>query len=505
MKLNPIRKATAVFACLLAFILADQAAQAEPAARALSLDECVSMALEKNHRRPASLLAVAAAEAQHAQAMAGYWPQVHARGGYMRMAEAPNFIFPPGQMYIPAQTVNTPPGTALVTVPAGVLGPVEVQLPVSFPGQTITTNPQLFPIPAQDIKLMDPDSFMASLDLTWLLYDGGWRSSLRQQAAAGLEAARQEARRTDLEIVDSVTRMYYAAILSRALLKVGQDTLARMEATLNLTETMYKEGSGKVTKADYLDNKIMVETLRSMVALLEKNEIMSQAALANTMGLSWKDSIQPADREIPFTPYAADLDAMVASAYEFNPDWARMEAGLKAADGAVRTARSGHHPRVALTGSLHRWWNDYEAGMATEKNKEGWNVGVGIEIPIFEGFLTQNRVREAKAREDQLKEQRLLLQEGIGLMLKDAFTGLGATQKAYQATLDAMKAAEENRDLNTRAYQNELVETEKVIRAQLMEALMTAQHLKVRYDFVSLQSQVNLIVGREVGRQLGAN
>jgi outer membrane protein len=40
---------------------------------------------------------------------------------------------------------------------------------------------------------------------------------------------------------------------------------------------------------------------------------------------------------------------------------------------------------------------------------------------------------------------------------------LNAAEKSHQATLDAMNAAEENRVLNTRAYQHELVETEKVI------------------------------------------
>ena len=50
-------------------------------------------------------------------------------------------------------------------------------------------------------------------------------------------------------------------MLARQLHQVGKDTLARMEATLSLTETMYKEGSGKVKKTDYLDNKVMVESL----------------------------------------------------------------------------------------------------------------------------------------------------------------------------------------------------------------------------------------------------
>ena len=472
------------------------------AARAFTLDECLSTALQNNHRRPASKFAVAAAEAQHRQALAGYWPQVFAKGGYERMDQSPNFIFPATMMSIPAQTINTPPGVAMVTVPAGVLGPNPVQLPVNFPGQTITTAPQQFPIPEQDIKLMDPDSFAASLNAVWLLYDGGMRKGYREQAKAGVEAAKQEARRTDLEITDSVKRLYYGAVLSRQVHQVGRDTLARMEATLNLTETMYKEGGGRVKKTDFLDNKVMVESLRSMVVLLEKNEAMSQAALANTMGLSWKESVVPAAKEVPFEPYAANLEEMVSTAYEFSPDWARLQAGIKAAEGSVRTARSGFFPKLAVTGELHKWWNDYDAGVATDRNKEGWMVGVGLELPLFEGFLTRNKVSESKARLNQINEQKLLLQEGIGLMVKDVFLGLSAAVKADQATREAMKSAEENRDLNTRAYQNELVETDKVIRAQLVEALMTAQHLKTRYDHIALQSQLNLIVGTELWKQL---
>jgi outer membrane protein TolC len=429
----------------------------------LSLDECVDLAMENSHRRPASNFAVAMAEAQHRQALAGYWPQVTLKGAYQQLDEPPNFIFP-------ASSITTPLGR--------------------------------IPVPAQDIKLLDRESYIASGNATWLLYDGGMRKGLREQAKSGVDAAREDARRTDLEIVDSVKRLYYGAVLARQLHQIGKDTLARMEATLSLTETMYKEGSGKVMKTDYLDNKVMVESLRSAVALLDKNEEMAEAALANTMGMEWNTSVKPTDRELPFAPYTGNLEQLVGTAYEFSPDWARVEAGIRAAEGAVRTARSGHHPKLAVTGEVHRLWNDYDAGLATDENKKGWSIGVGIELPLFDGFLTRNKVREARARADKIKEERFLLQEGIGLQIKDIFLGLSAAQKSHQATLDAMNAAQENRDLNTRAYQNELVETEKVIRAQLVEALMSAQHYKTRYDHVALQSQLSLVVGTEVEKQM---
>jgi outer membrane protein TolC len=454
----------------------------------MTLDDCMRAAMENSHRRPASRFAVVMAEAQHRQALAAYWPQISGKMGYERLDRSPDFLFPASSMSVPA-------GTAMITVPAGVLGPTAVQLPVTTPAQHVS-------IPAEDVKLMDPDSFVGSLNLTWLLYDGGMRKGYREQGQGLLDMMKQEARRTDLEIADSVKRLYYGSVLARQLHQVGDDTLARMQATLDLTETMYKEGSGKVKKTDFLENKVMVESLRAMVALLDKNEEMAQAALANTMGLPWNASIRPADKEMPYAPYAENLENLVGNAYTFSPDWVKVAAGIRAAEGSLRTEQSGYYPKLAVTGELHRWWNDYDAGVATERNKEGWTAGVGVEIPIFSGFLTKNKVAEASARVDKIREEQFLLKEGIGLQIKDVFLGLRAAQKSCQATLEAMTAAVENRDLNTRAYQNELVETEKVIRAQLMEAMMSAQHYKSRYDHLALQSQMTLLVGTEVIRKL---
>jgi outer membrane protein TolC len=476
-------------------------------AQVLSLDQCLETALQKNRRRPISKFAIVLAEAQHRQALAGYWPQINVKAGYERLSDPLNFIFPAETMQIPAQSVSVPGGTMVVTIPANAFAPgfppSSIQMPVNFPGQTYKTGAQAFAIPQQNVKVLDQDLASGSLNMTWLLWDGGMRKGLREQAAANVAMMREEARRTDLEIADSVTRMYWGAVLARQLSQLGQDTLARMESTLRLTETMYKEGAGKVTRSDYLDNAVMVQTMQSLVAELEKNEAMSQAALANTMGLAWNDSVQPSAQEIPFAPAAQDLDRLVAVSYQFNPDWGKLGDAIRAVQGAVTTAKSGHYPKLALTGELHRLWNGgYNAGMATEQNKEGWTAGVGLEIPVFDGFLARNQVSEALARLNQLKETQFLLRDGIALQIKDLVLGLDAAAKSGQASLAAMQSAQENRDLNTRAYQEELVETEKVVRAQLMEALMSAQHFKARYDYAAILSELGLAVGKEIGERL---
>ncbi len=474
----------------------------------LSLSDCMRIAMERNHSRPASQLAVAMAEAQHRQALAAYWPQVSAKGGVTRLDEAPNFVFPASSMSIPAESVTVPGGTATVTIPANAFGPgfppVAAQLPVSFPGQTVATSQQLFPVPAQNVKLLDPTTETVSGSVSWLLLDGGMRRGYREQALGGVDAARAEVHRTDLELADSVIRLYYGAVLARQLHQLGQDTLDRMEATLRITETLYQDGSGTVNKTDYLDNKVMVETVRSVVIPLETNEASAEAALAYTMGLSWKSTVIPLDKDIPFHAYAGDLNDLVSTAYDFNPDWAKIDAGLRALEGARMTAASGHYPVVGLKGQLYKMRNNYEGGISTPQNRAGWSVDLGVEIPIFDGFLTNAKVAEVRAHINQLKEQKLQLQDALGLEIRELFLQLGSSEKIIQATRDAAQAADEDSDLTMRGYQTGLIATEKVIRTQLQDALVMAAHDKAIYDHAALQSKIDTVVGKSVLAAIGA-
>jgi outer membrane protein TolC len=296
--------------------------------------------------------------------------------------------------------------------------------------------------------------------------------------------------------------LYYGAVLARQLHKLGQDTLERMEATLKMTESLYQDGTGTVNKTDYLDNKVMASTIRSLVAPLEANEASAEAALAYTIGLSWKSSVIPRDEEVPFHPYRGNLDDLVSTAYEFNPDWVEIDAGLRALEGERIAAASGYYPRVGLKGELHRMWNSYGGGLSTPNNKDGWSLDLGVEIPIFNGFLTQAKVAEARAKIGQLKEKKLLFAEGLGLEMRSMFLDLAASEKIVQATEDAASASKDDTDLTLRGYQSGLVATEKVIRAQLQEALIAASRDKAIYDHIALQSRIDLVVVKTVQAEL---
>jgi outer membrane protein len=458
---------------------------------------CIAYALQNNNRSKVSKDSIEMALGVQKQALSSWWPQVSGRIAGTRMDEDPNFAFPASAIPIPASTFTTPAST--INLPANSFGPgfPPVDIPVTVPPQTVDIPAQLIQIPRQDIKLMNRDSIVASANAIFPLYTGGLRSSRIKQARSGIEAARQEARRTDLEVIYDVKRLYYGGVLAHQLVLIGRDTLARIETTLDLTEKMYKTGSGAVKKTDYLRTKAIAETMRSMVEELEEKEEIVHAALVTVLGMDWKGSIELADKEVPSTGAEFDVAKMVEMAIQANPDIAKVEAGIQAAEAGVGAARSGYFPKVGLFANASRIGNAYDIGIVTPENKSNWSVGFGVDVPIFQGFRVSGEEKEAKANLEKLKHQRILLRDGIAMEIQNACSSLKKTRQQQKSTDEARKAAVENRELNVRAYQEDLVETKDVIEAQLLEAVLTGQYWKARYDQIESQAKLDLLIGKE--------
>ena len=85
---------------------------------------------------------------------------------------------------------------------------------------------------------MDRDSLISSVDLVCPVYMEEKRIAISKQAGIGIDAAKESARRTDLQVAFDVKRMYYGAVLAKNLSKPGRETPDRFEVSLDLTESL---------------------------------------------------------------------------------------------------------------------------------------------------------------------------------------------------------------------------------------------------------------------------
>jgi outer membrane protein len=434
----------------------------------LSLNESVDIAIKNNQYHPAAQTAIDIVKAQYQQAKSGYWPQLSFKAIFTQSDQDPIFGQP----------------SFLFNMPA-------MQLPIQIPPINV---------PEQNIKLMDKTNLNMSLNMTYPLYTGGMISSAVEQVENGVNVSILDARKTDLQIVYDIKRFYKGAVLASKLCEIGKEALERLEATLDITENLYKKGSGKVKKTDFLKNKVVVETARAMVINLVNNEKIAKAALINTLGLKWNSSVQLTDTTMFFNPYTSDLDSFIREAFNTNPDYTKMNYGIAAANAKIDEANSGYFPKIALIGNFTQIVNSYNKGYVTPENKTTWTLGLGMEMPLFSGFKTSGQVEEAKARLKKLQHEKILLEEGIALQIQQLFYSMSSAKDQVIASRNAMNTAIENRDLNERAYQDDLVEVEDLIQAQITEALMKIQYYKYLYDHIELQAHLDFIIGTEISK-----
>ncbi len=436
--------------------------------KVLSLKNCLEIALENNHKIEAAKEGVNIAAARKKQAESGYWPQLSLKAVYSLMDQDPTFVLPSFKMSIP----------------------------VTLPG--LTLNFDDIPVPEQDAKVMDKQNLHGALTLTYPLYTGGKVQSINKQAEYGIEIAKQETKKTDLEIRFEVKSYYYSVVLTKELYSIGENALEKLEATLNLTESLYKNGSGKVTKIDYLRNKVIVDQVRTLVSEIKGKIDLSKEALRFSLGNKIPDDFDVSSNEIPNSNYSLNADSIVTTAYNYNPDWSKLNSTVEVFKSKIEEAQSGYLPSLGIFGSLDQNVNSYEYGFVNKDNKTLWTVGLGLEIPIFSGFRTSGEVDEAKAKLNEITDLKQLLHDAIILQVRNACNDVRTTEDQLEKTLEAKNTAEESRELNERAFQMDMVEAKDLVEAQLMESFVNAQYQKALYDHLIAQVKLEMIIGKEI-------
>ncbi len=153
---------------------------------------------------------------------------------------------------------------------------------------------------------------------------------------------------------------------------------------------------------------------------------------------------------------------------------------------------------VGLSGTLWRWDHNMDnRGIGSDDNKKGWTVGVGLEVPLFSGFLTTNKIKAARLEFEAMQTRLMLFKEGLALQLKHAFLQMNQAGHVQGSSQAAAQYATEHRDLTERAYRQDMVQTDDLLEAQIFEALTLANAQKALYSHAASRFQVDFLVGRE--------
>ncbi len=344
--------------------------------------------------------------------------------------------------------------------------------------------------------VMGTDTALARADLTYALYTGGKLSALQEQASQGMRYAEESSKLTEDDIILHVRKYFAATVLSEQLLELTQETVDRMKAIKDLTEAFYQGESLSVKKTDYLRTKMMLFTMQSMLEEMKEKVALAKSALLFEMGEDQEKKIELSTEGLHVKIIPKSLQTYYEAMYFNSHQLKQVEIGLKVRDAQIEETQSEYLPSLGLYANATTLMNNHDGGIINSRNNDSWNVGIGLKYNLFSGGLTSHRVEEAKAEKLKLEAQSAYLKSGLTLQAKQAFLTLRKSLNQGKILEEAVSVSAENRSLNFRAYQEDMVPTKDVIEAQIFESITKASYYKARYEALIAKSQLDFIIGK---------
>jgi outer membrane protein len=192
-------------------------------------------------------------------------------------------------------------------------------------------------------------------------------------------------------------------------------------------------------------------------------------------------------------PQPADPQAWVQQAEEASPQVLQARVNVEIAELEVDKARAGHKPTLDLVASGNNTRNTGgTTSTALSSRTTVTSVGLNLNLPLFAGFATQNRIRETLALQDRAQADLEATRRNVGQAVRTAYFGVVSGQGQVRALEAAEASSQSALDANRLGYQVGVRINIDVLNAQ-------SQLFQTKRDLA--QARYNVVLGHLKLRQ----
>jgi outer membrane protein len=164
---------------------------------------------------------------------------------------------------------------------------------------------------------------------------------------------------------------------------------------------------------DELLARQVVLQLQYDIASARRDTHTAEAKLAKAIGISPSRLPRVASLSGLPLPQAlpGSVDALLQQMLGSRPDLAARFAEMRARQAELDRARADYLPTLSANGMLGRVYRELDSlnlgpnGTTFYARPTTWGIGLELKWELFDGFIRDNRVREAKARRDQAQAE----------------------------------------------------------------------------------------------------
>lgn len=272
-----------------------------------------------------------------------------------------------------------------------------------------------------------------------LIFDFGKTITKVSGSADLVDASNQDLKSASEDVIVNTYIAYFNYLASARVLVVDSETVQQAEDHLKQAQAFFKAGTAP--QYDVVNAEVTLANAKVNLIQAENNLKVARVLLENVMGEKLPDNFALAGNlEVSYVNI--DMQTAISTALKNRPELLASQSQVQASKQFLASAWTANLPNISASGG-YNWRN-----LTPSPLYSGWNLGVTVSLPIFQGFALQAGIdqananlKTAEASNDLVMQSLLLDVQQQELALQEASESIQASKKLVESADEALRLA----------------------------------------------------------------
>ena len=322
-----------------------------------------------------------------------------------------------------------------------------------------------------------------------------WKSL--QLSSIDVELAVENARASKINMVNSIRKAFYGALLAKDVLNVYKQSYDN--ALFNYNNIKSKFEQGIVSEYDMIRADVNAKNIKPNLVQSENAYTLSKLSLKALMGIDIDQEIEIegslADYEKELYQEVLAMDTTLTR----NSDLKQFDIQTEQLNKSLEIYKAQYLPVISLSGNYMYMSMNNDFKFGDYKWTPYSTVEVAISIPIFDGLKKRNDIKQTKVSLEQMKWQREDIVRNLKLSVNNDINNMTNYVEQVFSTKDVVVQAQKGYEISKKLYDTGMGTLLDMNDAQLGLTQASLAFNQAIYNFLASKSDLDKTLGIDPG------
>ncbi|KAA3609690.1 MAG: TolC family protein [Calditrichaeota bacterium] len=343
----------------------------------------------------------------------------------------------------------------------------------------------------QPIEMGKRHSMVAGISVNQAIWIGGKLFTARDIAELAFDDAQNGIKVSKENLINDVTKTFYSALLMKEILNVTEEMLLSAKENFKNIKALKKEGMA--SEFDSLRVSVFVANLETEVIQSTGNYKTVVNALKFLLEMELKQKVEIIG-QLVFIP-VEHVENVNEVLNNNRTELQRLKTKKEILVKLKSIERANHFPSVFAMGNLQRVANSDDFIPKDKSQFTVLNAGIGISIPLFNGFQTSVKVQQAQIQIDIIEQGIQLFLSKSKMEIENSSLKLEEALKRIASQKQSVSMAEKAVEIAKVRFKNGLSTQVELNDAETALKRVKLARLAAIYDYMIAKTEYKKLLG----------